>query len=85
MHHPYNVAPYNVAPYNVANLTFSKVGHANKRADSQRHNAAVICLANRKTRALFHTLANEEPYLTPAERKPTAGHRESSPRSLTNS
>lgn len=48
------------------------VYYAKKRADGKRHNAAVICLANRKTRALFHMLTNEQPYLTPAERKPAA-------------
>ncbi|MGK2956837.1 MAG: hypothetical protein ACSLFB_00225 [Acidimicrobiales bacterium] len=44
------------------------VYYAKKRTDGKRHNAAVICLANRKTRALFHMLTNEEPYRTPAER-----------------
>ena len=46
--------------------------YAKKRADGKRHNAAVICLANRKTRALFHMLTNQEPYRTPAERNPAA-------------
>ena len=46
--------------------------YAKKRADGKRHNAAVICLANRKTRALFHMLTNNQPYLTPVERKPAA-------------
>ncbi len=32
------------------------VYYAKKRTDGKRHNAAVICLANRKTRALFHML-----------------------------
>ena len=43
--------------------------YAKKRAEGKRHNAAVICLANRKTRALFHMLTNAEPYRNPAERK----------------
>ncbi|MEI2815576.1 MAG: transposase [Microthrixaceae bacterium] len=46
------------------------VYYAKKRADGKHHNAAMICLTNRKTRALFHMLTNEQPYLTPAERKP---------------
>ena len=46
--------------------------YAKKRADGKPHNAAVICLANRKTRALFHMLTNQEPYRTPAERNPAA-------------
>ncbi len=40
-----------------------------KRAEGKRHNAAVICLANRKTRALFHMLHNEQNYLTQPERQ----------------
>lgn len=46
------------------------VYYAKKRADGKRHNAAVICLANRKTRALFHMLTKNQPYLTPTERNP---------------
>ena len=48
------------------------VYYANKRAEKKRHNAAVICLANRKTRALFHMLTDQQPYRTPAERNPAA-------------
>ncbi|HTN99925.1 MAG TPA: IS110 family transposase [Microthrixaceae bacterium] len=39
-----------------------------KRAEGKRHNAAVICLANRKIRALFHMLTEGRTYQTPAER-----------------
>ncbi|HBX79410.1 MAG TPA: hypothetical protein DEG43_17355 [Acidimicrobiaceae bacterium] len=46
------------------------VYYAKKRAEGKRHNAAVICLANRKTRALFHMLTDQQPYLTPTERNP---------------
>jgi transposase len=44
--------------------------YAKKRAEGKRHNAAVICLANRKTRALFHMLTDQQPYRTPTERNP---------------
>lgn len=44
--------------------------YAKKRAEGKRHNAAVICLANRKIRALFHMLTDQQPYRTPAERNP---------------
>lgn len=39
-----------------------------KRAESKGHNAAVICLANRKARALWHMLTNNQTYLPKAER-----------------
>jgi transposase len=42
-----------------------------KRAEGKRHNAAVICLANRKTRALFHMLTNQQTYITKTERNHT--------------
>lgn len=42
-----------------------------KRSEGKRHNAAVICLANRKARALFHMLNNQQTYLTPGQRNPS--------------
>ena len=45
-----------------------------KRAEGKRHNAAVICLANRKTRALFHMLNNEQHYVPQPERQHLKNH-----------
>jgi transposase len=40
-----------------------------KRAEKKNHNAAVICLANRKARALWHMLTKNQTYLTKPERE----------------
>ena len=45
-----------------------------KRAEGKRHNAAVICLANRKARALFHMLTNEQTYIPKTERQHLKNH-----------
>lgn len=40
-----------------------------KRAEGKKHNAATICLANRKARALWHMLNNNQTYLSKPERE----------------
>lgn len=49
----------------------SRAYYDRKRAQGKRHNAAVVCLARRRTDVLFAMLRDHSPYRAPTSTNPT--------------
>ncbi|MGI9000394.1 MAG: IS110 family transposase, partial [Pseudonocardia sp.] len=48
----------------------SRAYYDRKRAQGKRHNAALICLARRRTDVLYAMLRDRKPYQQPAQAEP---------------